>query len=56
VEEARSAPESRVQLLEAVAEAARGFVGTTSWFRQNKASRDEFEKLAVALIALEEDK
>src|SRR5882672_8374853 len=39
----RSAPESRVELLEAIAKAARDFVATTSWYRQNKASRDEFE-------------
>lgn len=35
-----------------VAEAAEAFVATTSYFRQVKASRPEFEKLAVALMQL----
>lgn len=35
-----------------VAEAAMAYVATTSYFRQPKESRSEFEDLAVALFAL----
>ena len=36
--------------LEALYEAVWGFLGTTSIFRQEKASRDAFEKMALAAI------
>lgn len=44
--------ERQSDLLVDIAEAAAEFVGTTSYFRQTKLSRDSFEKLAVALIEL----
>jgi hypothetical protein len=36
----------------AVYTAARGFIATTSIFRQNKVSRDSFEALALAVLKL----
>jgi hypothetical protein len=41
-----------VEFLLDIAEAADAFVETTSYFRQLKASRPEFEALALALIGL----
>lgn len=38
-----------------IVEAAREFVATTSYYRQRKESRAEFERLAYALLALRDD-
>ena len=41
-----------VPLQDEIVQAAREFVSTTSFYRQRKESRPEFERLAFALLAL----
>jgi hypothetical protein len=50
---ADSNPRKRLEALLEVAEAAKAFVSTTSYFRQPRSSRAEFEALAIALIKAE---